>query len=183
MAESAKIKLQQALILLLDEEKFERISVSKICKKASVHRSTFYSYYDNQFDLLDDAYHYLTGLFLAEFKHYQVDYPISEETDLLGDAHLIPYLDFVKDHQKIYQIYLTHELDFRHKERFDGLIDHIFLPRYHAHGIVDSDRIAYMSSFFIAGITQVIAHWLRKGCAEPVEEIADIIQTCIPRKT
>ncbi|WP_153055230.1 TetR/AcrR family transcriptional regulator, partial [Streptococcus suis] len=51
MTESAKTKLQQALILLLDEEEFGRISVSKICKEAGVHRSTFYHYYDNQFDL------------------------------------------------------------------------------------------------------------------------------------
>ena len=63
MAESAKIKLQQALILLLDEKEFERISVSQICKEAGVHRSTFYSYYDNQIDLLEDAYQYLTSLF------------------------------------------------------------------------------------------------------------------------
>ena len=53
MNDSAKTKQQQALILLLDEEEFDRISVSKICKEAGVHRSTFYSYYDNQFDLLE----------------------------------------------------------------------------------------------------------------------------------
>ncbi|MDG3145704.1 hypothetical protein MKL27_02160 [Streptococcus suis] len=33
MNDSAKTKLQQALILLLDEEEFDRISVSKILKK------------------------------------------------------------------------------------------------------------------------------------------------------
>lgn len=55
MNDSAKTKQQQALILLLDEEEFDRISVSKICKEAGVHRSTFYSYYDNQFDLLEDT--------------------------------------------------------------------------------------------------------------------------------
>ncbi len=32
MNDSAKTKLQLALILLLDEEEFDRISVSKICK-------------------------------------------------------------------------------------------------------------------------------------------------------
>ncbi len=183
MTESAKTKLQQALILLLDEEEFDRISVSKICKEAGVHRSTFYSYYDNQFDLLEAAYQYLTQLFLAEFQHFQADCGKPSENDLIGNAHLIPYLHFVKDHQKIYQIYLNHELDFHHKERFDRLVSTIFAPRYHAHGIDDSARIAYMSSFFLAGITQVISRWLRNGCADSIEEIADIIQTCIPRKT
>lgn len=35
MNDSVKTKQQQALILLLDEEEFDRISVSKICKEAS----------------------------------------------------------------------------------------------------------------------------------------------------
>ena len=70
MNDSAKTKLQLALILLLDEEEFDRISVSKICKEAGVHRSTFYSYYDNQFDLLEDTYQYLIQLFFAEFQLY-----------------------------------------------------------------------------------------------------------------
>lgn len=70
MNDSAKTKQQQALILLLDEEEFDRISVSKICKETGVHRSTFYSYYDNQFDLLEDTYQNLTQLFFAEFQLY-----------------------------------------------------------------------------------------------------------------
>ncbi|MGO0042482.1 hypothetical protein [Streptococcus suis] len=37
MTETAKTKLQQALILLLDKEEFGRISVSKICKEAGLH--------------------------------------------------------------------------------------------------------------------------------------------------
>lgn len=182
MTGSAKIKLQQALILLLDEEQFSCITVSKICKNAGVHRSTFYTYYDNQFDLLEDAYDYLTQLFKTEFEHYQAEYDLSQEKNLISNAYLLPYLTFVKDHQKIYKIYFEHQNDFHHKERFDSLVFHIFTPRYQAHGITDSKRITYMSSFFMAGILQVIWGWLRNDCAEPIEEIADIIQTCIPKR-
>ena len=56
MATKAQIKLQQALILLLDEADFDHISVSKICQTAGVNRSTFYAYYGNQYDLLEEAY-------------------------------------------------------------------------------------------------------------------------------
>ena len=122
MNDSAKTKQQQALILLLDEEEFDRISVSKICKEAGVHRSTFYSYYDNQFDLLEDTYQYLTQLFFAEFQLYHENSSAYLESNLLSNAHLIPYLQFVKDYQKIYKIYLSHELEFHHQERFDSFI-------------------------------------------------------------
>ncbi|MFI3127549.1 TetR/AcrR family transcriptional regulator [Streptococcus suis] len=181
MTESAKTKLQQALIFLLEKEDFERISVSKICKQAKVHRSTFYHYYDNQFDLLEDANQFLTQLFLTKFPSHNLS-NINIEADLTGDAYLIPYLQFVKDHQKIYQIYLHHELDFHHKERFDHLLATIFTPRFHAQGIQNPVQIAYVSSFFLAGITQVVSKWVRNGCAESIEEMADIIQICISRK-
>ena len=101
---------------------------------------------------------------------------------MLSNAHLIPYLQFVKDHQKIYKIYLSHELEFHHQERFDSLVSRIFTPRYHTQGIQDETRIANMSSFFLVGITQVISKWLRNDCDKSIEEIADIIQTCIPKK-
>ncbi|HFR3439763.1 TPA: TetR-like C-terminal domain-containing protein [Streptococcus suis] len=42
--------------------------------------------------------------------------------------------------------------------------------------------MAYVSSFFLAGITQVVSKWVRNGCAESIEEMADIIQICISRK-
>lgn len=101
---------------------------------------------------------------------------------MLSNAHLIPYLQFVKDYQKIYKIYLSHELEFHHQERFDSLVSKIFTPRYQAQGIQDETRIAYMSSFFLVGITQVISKWLRNDCDKSIEEIADIIQTCITKK-
>ena len=53
MSQSAQIKLKQALLILLDENEFDQLSVSKICKEADVNRSTFYAYYDNQFQLLE----------------------------------------------------------------------------------------------------------------------------------
>ena len=149
--ESAQIRLQQALILLLDEEEFDRITVSKICKEAGVHRSTFYAYYDNQYDLLEDAYSYLNQLFRAEFQHYQADFERTDDDRLTDDVYLIPYLTFVKEHQRIYRIYLEHQRDFRHKERFDLLVSNIFTPRYHARNVTDEVKIRYMASFLWRG--------------------------------
>ena len=36
--QAAKLKLQQTLILLLDNETFDHITVSKICRQAAVKR-------------------------------------------------------------------------------------------------------------------------------------------------
>lgn len=180
--QAAKLKLQQTLILLLDNETFDHITVSKICRQAAVNRSTFYSYYSNQYELLEDAYDYLTSLFIAEFEEYQDDFNMTDETRFIDDAYLIPYLTFVKNHQRIYKIYLEHEHDFHHKERFDRLVNHIFKPSYYAHGVTDKVKMTYMASFFLAGITQVIRGWISNDCSDDISFISEIIQTCIPNE-
>lgn len=45
--------LYEALMALLKEKTFEEIKVSDICEEALVNRSTFYSHYNDKYDLLD----------------------------------------------------------------------------------------------------------------------------------
>ena len=60
-------KMDNALISLLDEKSFEYITVSEICKKANVNRSTFYLHYENTVDLLNETVRYLLDYFSAYF--------------------------------------------------------------------------------------------------------------------
>ncbi|MGN0824739.1 MAG: TetR/AcrR family transcriptional regulator [Candidatus Coproplasma sp.] len=46
--------LRTALMLLLQNNKFDKISVSDICEKAMVNRMTFYKHYKDKYDLLND---------------------------------------------------------------------------------------------------------------------------------
>lgn len=138
MATSAQVKLKQGLILLLDQYEFDQISISKICKEAGVHRSTFYTYYDNQFDLLEDAQAYLTELFLTEFKEEQQKLNAPKERGSLVDSYyLVPYLNYIKRHQKLYKIFLNNPIDFNYEQNVEGTIAKHFLRRYREHGIRD----------------------------------------------
>ena len=44
--------LWEALMALLEEQDFETISVTDICERAMVHRTTFYKHYEDKYDLL-----------------------------------------------------------------------------------------------------------------------------------
>ena len=50
-----KNNLHDALISLLKEKTFENIKVSDICEKALINRSTFYSHYNDKYELLLDS--------------------------------------------------------------------------------------------------------------------------------
>lgn len=51
--------LQEALLSLLAEKPFEKINVTEICSRSSTSRVTFYTYYNDKYDLLSDVYHSL----------------------------------------------------------------------------------------------------------------------------
>ena len=52
--------LYATLLSLMKEKTFEEIKVSDICNKALINRSTFYSHYNDKYELLAD--------FIQEYK-------------------------------------------------------------------------------------------------------------------
>lgn len=52
---NAKEKMINALFELLSIKDFIEINVSEVCMIAKIHRTTFYAYYSNLFELLEDA--------------------------------------------------------------------------------------------------------------------------------
>lgn len=49
-----KKSLKSALIKILSQKPFEKITVKEICKNAKTTRMTFYTHYNDKYDLLDD---------------------------------------------------------------------------------------------------------------------------------
>lgn len=51
----SKRDLRNAFMELLKEQPFDKISVSDICKKATINKMTFYKHYQDKYALLDDC--------------------------------------------------------------------------------------------------------------------------------
>ncbi|MBM7642987.1 TetR/AcrR family transcriptional regulator [Streptococcus loxodontisalivarius] len=180
MAESAQDRLKQALLTLLDDNEFDQLSVSQICKEAGVHRSTFYNNYDSQFDLLEDTKDYLIQLYLDTYPDYQAQLNAPKEKgSLLDSYYLTPYLQFIKDHQRIYRIYLKNPLDFHHALNDQDHFENHFIQGFHKQGITDEKRIRYMVNFYLTGIRKIIFDWVSEGCQEDIDFIVSIIHELI----
>ena len=54
------IKMDEALITLLEKKDFEYITIKEICDVAGVNRSTFYLHYENTCDLLKETTQYIS---------------------------------------------------------------------------------------------------------------------------
>ena len=177
-------KMDNALISLLEEKAFEYITVSEICKKAGVNRSTFYLHYENTVDLLDEAVRYLINDFMTYFdvniNEIKTKFKDSslEDLNFISDKYLHPYLLYVKDNKKVFSTALSHSAAFRFNEIFIKLYENIFDPVLERFNYPVDDR-KYAMMFYLTGITAIVTEWLEDGCNRPIEEISGIIYGCI----
>ena len=177
-------KMDKALISLLEEKSFEYITVSEICKKAEVNRSTFYLHYENTVDLLNETARFLLDDFAAyfnvdvenitnKFKENSLD-----ELNFISDEYLHPYLSYIKENRIVFSTVLLHSVSFGFNEIFQRLYDNIFNPILERYNYPIADR-KYAMMFYLNGITAIVIEWLKDGCEKTIEEVSRIIYGCI----
>ena len=181
---NAAKKMDKALISLLEEKSFEYITVSEICKRAEVNRSTFYLHYENTVDLLNETARFLLDDFAAyfnvdvenitnKFKESSLD-----ELNFISNEYLQPYLTYVKDNKSVFSTVLSHSVSFGINEIFQSLYDNIFNPILERYNYPAADR-KYAMIFYLNGITAIVTEWLKDGCEKTIDEVSQIIYGCI----
>ena len=177
-------KMDKALISLLKEKSFEYITISEICKKAGVNRSTFYLHYENTVDLLNETARFLLDDFMAyfnvdiknitkKFKERSLD-----ELIFISDEYLHPYLSYIKENRLVFSTVLLHADSFRFNEIFQRLYENIFNPILERFNYPAADR-KYAMMFYLNGITAVVTEWLKDGCEKTIGVVSQIIHECI----
>ena len=66
-----KRSLKAAMIKMLEEESFESISITELCREADVSRITFYSHYSDKYALLDDIFNDLLIIGTEDYQRRQ----------------------------------------------------------------------------------------------------------------
>lgn len=179
-------KMDEAFIELLDEKCFEYITVKEICAKAGVNRSTFYLHYETINDLLKESLEYLDRQFLEYFKDdgKELVSKIPEmhltELNLVNTHFLIPFLNYIKDHRRVFKISLEHPEVLSADIKYQQLYKYIVNPVMEKFNVPEELRM-YYCSFYLEGMIAIIKEWLRRDCSESVPEIANLIESIVRR--
>ena len=128
-------KMDKALISLLEEKSFEYITVSEICKRAEVNRSTFYLHYENTVDLLDETARFLLDDFMSYFNidvkniTNRIKESSLDELNFISNEYLQPYLTYIKDNKSVFSTVLLHSVSFGFNDIFQSLcFKNLFSP-------------------------------------------------------
>ncbi len=177
-------KMDLALVSLLKEKPFEYITVSEICLKAGVNRSTFYLHYETIGDLLEETTRYLLDDFLSYFtsdvKSVSLNLKGCELDNLIfiHEKYLNPYLTYIKENKEIFFTALVNIKTFDFEKVHQRLFENIYNPIFDRFGYPENIR-NYVVMYYLNGINAIILEWLKADCDKSIEEIIKIITICI----
>lgn len=149
------------LSLVVSRNDIKSISVSDICKKAGVNRTTFYAHFLDMDDLLRAVYERMLEEYLKVF-----------QTEADSGTHSFDFNKLfinIRENQIFYKIYFKLGFDFKDIFIQNGSLD--IAGRFYS----DLDHLDYHIAFFEAGITAIIRKWLDGGCLEEPETISKIL--------
>ena len=178
------LRMDEALIALLEEKDLEYITVKEICHQAGVNRSTFYLHYETIADLVNETLEMINRRFLSYFSQQEEDVlgnmDSRERKDLVlvTREYLLPYLRFIQDNKKVYRAAFRNPSSMQAHVRYGELKQHILGPILERFEITASHRPYYMA-YYVEGIIAIVKEWLRQDCADEVEMIAGIIESCV----
>ena len=172
--------MNEALLLLLEKKEYEFITVKEICEKAGVNRSTFYLHYESIDDLLMETIDLINKRFMSAFNNETINAKTLDKNDLflISDKYIIPYLNLIKKHKKIYKLIHDKPYLFNNQKAFKNLYNNLFEVILEKYGVSDEEK-EYVFAFFSFGILAVVNKWLERDCVDDVTKIAEYMKKFI----
>ena len=164
--------MDEALLLLLEEKDFERITIKELCEKAGVNRSTFYLHYENMNDLLDETISMINKRFVDSLASVEI-IDLCKEV-LTTEKYLRPYLTLIKENKRAYIVIRKKENLFNTKTAYKGLYQSIFSPALTNFGVEEKDK-KYVFAFYMQGTIAIIGQWIDGNCEDDIDMIIDLI--------
>lgn len=153
-------KIETVFFELIQTKELSQISVSDICKRAGLNRTTFYANYVDIYELADTVRETLEN-------NMKELYRVDVETGHNSHDYLRLFRH-IYENQIIYKTYfkLGYDNDYKIVQYDTNLAQKHF----------DNKFIEYHCEFFKSGLNSIIKMWLEKGCKESPEDMYEIIK-------
>lgn len=181
------VKMDEALLSLLEKKDFAYITVKEICETAGVNRSTFYLHYQNTSELLKEATEYILDKHFAYYgiKSSDIVGGIDEKNTassssliFITEEYLAPYLCFIRDNRRLFKLAIKQFQIMNLDEIYGKMFKYVFEPILASFHVPEKER-RFIIKFYLTGIFAIIMEWLDGDCKEDNDFIIKIINDCV----
>ncbi|MDX5474717.1 MAG: TetR family transcriptional regulator C-terminal domain-containing protein [Bacillaceae bacterium] len=165
-----RMVLKESLMTLLKEKPISSITVKELCEVADINRSTFYSHYSDQFDLLYKIEEEIIEDMNETLSQY--NFTKEEEEALQMTEKLLEYVAANKD---ICQTLFSEHGDPSFQKRVMLIAHQYTVKGQMASNEVDKETSEYISMFVVSGSIHVIKRWLDLGMDKSPKEMAELV--------
>lgn len=164
--------LKDSMLDLLEQQDIQKISIRSLCELADLNRSTFYKYYESQYDLLKEMENDLLN---------QIEMIISKDADFSTNSnHLESILQFMKDNLKLSKILINSNADVNFQKQVLGLPS-IMERLQGLKNEYGEHEYSYAQTLILYGGYHIVMQWLGNDCKESSHEMACIIEHLIKK--
>lgn len=154
-------RIERTFLELLQTRELHEITVSDICKRCRLNRSTFYANFEDIYDLAEKVRIFLENEVSRLYE--------TERTCKFNSNDYLRLFRHIKDNQLLYRTYF--------KLGYDACFQLKHYDTNQAELHFDNRHIEYHIEFFRSGLNAIIKLWLARGCQETPEEMEKIIRS------
>lgn len=160
-----KMLIKDALLRVMKNTPFEKISVTQICAEADVNRSTFYAHYADTRQVLNDIESEL-------LEHI----PVPPDGDAIYSERvfldmLTVFFSYIKKNSEMFELLMGAGSD-----NFSRILIRNVFERYTENKLIaDSDLARYGYVFIINGVIGLTVEWIETGFPFSDEQFAKMV--------
>lgn len=163
MAKFTRQAIMYSLLKLLQEKSIDKITVKDICELCEINRNTFYYYYSDIYQVIEELLRFETEKSLKEDQKYESFYE-----DFIKRYHLI--LEYKK---AVYNLYNSKNQDLILKyfqDITEDFVEKYVFKEVKGKKILPED-IKFIIDFYSSSIIGNTLRWMHKGMQEKQEQL------------
>jgi AcrR family transcriptional regulator len=170
-ARYTRMVLRESLMELMKTKPISLISVKEICALADISRSTFYTHYTDQHDLLQNIEEEMLIFF---------DSILNKNTFYKNDRHgalqmLEEILQHIADNNKSVYVLFSENGNVNFLKTFFSSLYRKNIFKYLTDKLPDEQTKEYYFMFFVTGTIGIIYHWINNSMNKSIHELAKLI--------
>lgn len=164
-----KKALRDALFELLETKAMNQITVTELTTLADVNRATFYFYYTDLNDMVDQIQNETYQTFMNVLSESIPDIGTVEGFAEYANRLLI----FCKEHETLCKFIINNDANNQLYKKMQTLMLKNISNSTDVYA--DNNPAKYSTSYVLSGVTGILTEWLNDGMTIPTEEIASYI--------